>query len=79
MSETEDFVPITEEEAQARIQSAFLTLDAIYNLHGPADQDAEVWQCGHCDVQWPCETEKLILDGLGLTSVGISESEEPSA
>ena len=66
MSETEEFVPITEEEAQRRIESAFATLDAIYLLHGPKDQSVEAWGCGHCNVQWPCETERIILDGLGL-------------
>lgn len=68
MSETEEFVPMSEAEAQQRIANAFATLDAIYLLHAPADDKAEVWQCKHCDVQWPCETETLILDGLGLTS-----------
>lgn len=77
MSETE-FVPMTEEEAQQRIANAFATLDAIYLLHAPKNQDVDVWECKSCDAQWPCETEKLILDGLGLTS-DPSESQEPSA
>lgn len=68
MSETEEFAPISEEEAQKRIEAAFATLDAIYLLHAPKDQNAENWECGHCDVAWPCETERIILDGLGLTS-----------
>lgn len=77
MSETE-FVPMTEEEAQERIQAAFATLDAIYLLHAPKSQLVDLWECKTCDVQWPCETERLILDGLGLTSDS-SESQEPSA
>ena len=68
MSETEEFVPMSEAEAQQRIANAFATLDAIYLLHAPADDKAEIWQCKHCATQWPCETEALILDGLGLTS-----------
>jgi len=80
MSE-EQFEPISEEEAQRRIQAAFLTLDAIYNLHGPKDTQEEVWECRHCDVPWPCETEEMILMGLGLaTDLGeTDESESPSA
>lgn len=78
MSETEQFEPISEEEAQRRIQAAFLTLDAVYNLHAPKDTEAEAWECGHCEVEWPCETERIVLEGLGLASEP-SESEEPSA
>lgn len=78
MSETEQFEPISEEEAQRRIQAAFLTLDAVYNLHAPKDTEAEAWECGHCEIAWPCETERIVLEGLGLASEP-SESEEPSA
>lgn len=67
MSETEEFVPIDEQEARQRIANAFTTLDAIYLLHAPKDQESEAWECKTCDVIWPCETERLILDGLGLT------------
>lgn len=66
----------TEQEINEQIGKAFITLDAIYNLHAPADETVEVWMCKHCNVQWPCETEQLILDGLGLTSeASPSESE----
>lgn len=64
MAETEEFVPMTEEQAQERIAKAFLALDDIYNLHAPADQTVEAWECKHCNVQWPCETERIILDAL---------------
>ena len=77
MSETE-FVPMSEEEAQARIAAAFKTLDEVYLLHAPKDQTVEVWECGHCNVQWPCETERIVLDNLGLFTDS-SSSEEPSA
>jgi hypothetical protein len=75
MSE-EQFEPISEEEAQRRIQAAFLTLDAIYNLHGPKDTQAEVWDCKHCDVPWPCQTEEMILIGLGLANEPAEATEE---
>jgi len=65
--------PMSEAEAQQRVANAFSTLDAIYLLHAPEDDKAEVWQCGHCKIQWPCETETLILDGLGLTTAEVAE------
>jgi hypothetical protein len=78
MSETEQFEPISEQEAQRRIQSAFLTLDAVYNLHAPKDPANEVWECGHCEVAWPCETERIILDGLELATASDPDESEDS-
>ena len=78
MSETEQFEPMTEEEAKARIAAAFQTLDTIYLLHAPKDQTVEIWECSHCNVAWPCETEEIILQGLGVIDEP-SESQEPSA
>lgn len=75
-NETEQ--PMSEQEAQQRIAAAFATLDRVYLLHAPADDKAEIWQCGHCDVQWPCATEAIILEGLGLISDETSSSESPS-
>lgn len=77
MSETE--YQMTEQEAQQKIASAFKTLDLVYLLHSPKDQNEEVWTCSHCSVTWPCETEAIILEGLGLISGETSESESPSA
>lgn len=77
MSETEQ--PMTEQEAQQRIAAAFATLDAVYLLHEPVDQDKEIWRCGHCDVVWPCDTEAIILNGLGLIPSEPSEAELPSS
>ena len=76
MSETEQ--PMSEQEAQKRIAAAFATLDNVYMLHAPVDQKVEVWRCGHCDVVWPCATEAIILEGLGLISDETSSSESPS-
>ena len=76
MSETEQ--PMSEQEAQKRIAAAFATLDNVYMLHAPVDQEAEVWRCGHCDVVWQCATEAIILEGLGLISDETSSSESPS-
>lgn len=73
MSETE--YQMTEQEAQEKIASAFRTIDLVYLLHAPEDQEAETWVCGHCKVNWPCETEMIILDGLGLTIDQTSSSE----
>lgn len=77
MSETE--YQMTEQEAQEKIASAFRTLDLVYLLHSPKDQKEEIWVCGHCEVNWPCATEAIILEGLGLISDETSESESPSA
>ena len=77
MSETEEqFEPISEEEARHRIATAFSTLDAIYNLHAPKNTEQEVWECKHCDIPWPCETEELILMGLDLANGGPQATEE---
>jgi hypothetical protein len=70
MSEETNEVQLTDEEAQARIKSMFIALDAIYALHGP-DLDSDPWVCKTCsncdgDVSWPCETEKIILNALGV-------------
>ncbi len=77
MSETE--YQMTEQEAQEKIASAFRTLDLVYLLHSPKDQNEEPWTCSHCNVAWPCATEAIILEGLGLISDVTSESESPSA
>lgn len=62
----ENETEISEEEAQQRITEAFETLDKVYQLHAP-DQSTDEWRCSHCDVEWPCPTEKIILDGLRIT------------
>jgi hypothetical protein len=72
MSEETNEVQLTDEEAQERIKSMFIALDAIYKLHRP-DQEKEVWICQHCsncdgDVEWPCPTEKIILEALAVIS-----------
>jgi hypothetical protein len=72
MSEETNEVQLTDEEAQERIRNMFLALDAIYKLHGP-NQQVDPWICQTCsncdgDVAWPCETEKIILDSLGVSS-----------
>jgi hypothetical protein len=77
MSETD--YQMSEQEAQEKIASAFRTLDLIYLLHAPEDQTVDAWVCKNCKVAWPCETEALILEGLGLISSETSESESPSA
>lgn len=59
-------IQITDEEAQERIANMFNALDAIYNLHAP-NQTEEVWTCDECDgAEWPCKTEKLVLESLGI-------------
>ena len=62
----ENETEMSEEEAQRRIANAFEALDQVYQLHAP-DQSKEEWWCNHCDVEWPCETEKIILESLELT------------
>lgn len=61
---------LTDAEAQERIQNMFIALDKIYNLHGP-NMEQEPWTCKHCsncdgDVEFPCPTEKIVLESLGL-------------
>ena len=66
MSEETTTPELTDEEATARIANMFNVLDAVYALHAP-NQSTDVWTCDECNgVQWPCKTERLILDGLGL-------------
>lgn len=77
MSEQEP--QISDEEAQAQIQSMMLALDAIYNLHCPKDTKADEWVCNECttcdgDVAWPCNTEQIILAALGLTNETIEKT-----
>jgi hypothetical protein len=72
MAEETNEIQLTDEEAQERIKSMFIALDAIYKLHGP-NQEKEVWICQHCsncdgDVEWPCPTEKIILEALEVIS-----------
>ena len=68
--ETNEPVELTNEEAQERIQNMFIALDKIYNLHAPHTEQ-EPWICKHCsdcngDVPFPCETQKIVLESLGL-------------
>ena len=64
---TEETTPeITDEEAQERINNMFIALDSVYNLHAP-NQAEEVWTRDECNgAQWPCNTEKIILETLGV-------------
>jgi|694.fasta_scaffold30476_2 hypothetical protein len=67
---TQEPADLTDTEAQERIQNMFIALDKIYNLHAP-DQTTEPWTCKHCTncdgpVEFPCPTEKLVLESLGL-------------
>ncbi len=64
-NETND-VQLTDEEAQTRIAAAFLALNDIYELHAPNQAEA-TWTCDECNgAEWPCKTEKIILEALGL-------------
>ena len=57
---------ITDEQAQEQIANMFIALDAVYNLHSP-NQASDVWTCDECNgVEWPCKTEKIILESLKL-------------
>ena len=57
---------LTDEEATQRIANMFEVLDKIYMLHAP-NQTEEIWTCDACGgVQWPCVTEAIILEGLGV-------------
>jgi hypothetical protein len=71
---------LTDEEAQQRIASMMLALDAIYQLHAP-NTDNEPWTCSHCsscdgDVEFPCQTETIILRALGIVSTEEVVNEE---
>jgi hypothetical protein len=66
MTEETNGPDITDEQAQERIANMFIALDTIYNLHAP-NQAEEVWTCDECSgAQWPCNTEKIILETLGV-------------
>tara|TARA_R110001606_G_scaffold265516_1_gene414546 strand:- start:887 stop:1090 length:204 start_codon:yes stop_codon:yes gene_type:complete len=66
MTDETNNVELTDEEAQERIANMFIALDTIYNLHKP-NQAEEVWTCTECnDAEWPCNTEKIILETLNV-------------
>jgi hypothetical protein len=66
MNEETNAQDITDEQAQERIANMFVALNAVYNLHAP-NQAEEVWTCDECSgAQWPCNTEKIILETLGV-------------
>jgi len=66
MSEETNAQELTDEQAQERIANMFVALDTIYKLHAP-NQAEEVWTCDECSgAQWPCSTEKIILETLGV-------------
>lgn len=80
MSENEPQVELTDEEAQERIRQMFIALDAVYQLHAP-NTEVMPWICSHCsncdgEVEFPCETEAIILRALGLGSPVPLENEE---
>lgn len=67
----------------------FGTLDTVYQLHAPEDPESEndPGMCKHCKVEFPCQTEEIILEGLAHVAIAIeqaktsspAESEQPSA
>lgn len=66
MTDETNNAELTDEEAQERIANMFIALDSIYNLHKP-NQAEEVWTCTECnDAEWPCNTEKIILETLNV-------------
>lgn len=71
---------LSDEEAQQRIASMVMALDEIYQLHAP-NTETMPWICSHCsncngDIEFPCETEAIILKALGLGSPVPMENEE---
>jgi hypothetical protein len=69
----------------------FGTLDTVYQLHAPEDPESEndPGMCKHCKVEFPCQTEEIILEGLAHVAIAMeqaktsesssAESEQPSA
>lgn len=54
----------------------FGTLDTVYQLHAPEDPDSETdpGMCKHCNVEFPCETEQIILEGLAHVGIAMEQA-----
>ena len=72
------------------LASIFVTLDSVYQLHAPErpEDESDPGNCVHCDVDFPCPTEDIILEGLANVNVLMAkaknasesaESEQPSS
>lgn len=67
----------------------FSTLDDVYRLHIPENPEAEndPGNCTHCEVEFPCQTQDIIMTGMAdaqrllvaVKNVSAEESEQPSA
>ena len=69
----------------------FGTLDTVYQLHAPErpDDEDDPGNCTHCNVEFPCQTEDIILEGLAHINLIMeearnaayenAESEQPSS
>jgi hypothetical protein len=63
----------------------FGTLDAVYALHAPEkpEDDNDPGKCLHCEVEFPCETADIIMNGLAhianaMTAVKEATSSSPA-
>ena len=56
----------------------FGTLDSVYQLHAPQDPDNEEnpGNCITCDVEFPCRTEEVILEGLAHVQLAMEAAKE---
>jgi hypothetical protein len=54
----------------------FGTLDTVYQLHAPErpEDEDDPGNCTHCEVDFPCPTEEIILEGLAHINVIMNEA-----
>jgi hypothetical protein len=62
----------------------FGTLDSVYALHAPEkpEDDNDPGKCLHCEVEFPCETADIIMNGLAHIAnamTAVKEKEEATS
>ena len=60
------------------LASIFVTLDGVYQLHSPErpEDENDPGNCVHCNVDFPCPTEDIILEGLANVSILMANAKE---
>ena len=59
----------------------FGTLDSVYQIHTPErrEDDEDPGNCINCEVDFPCRTEEVILEGLAHIQVAMNAAAEEAA
>lgn len=63
------------------LASVFVTIDSVYQLHAPErpEDESDPGNCVHCNIDFPCPTEDIILEGLANIQVLMDKARDSSS